>query len=115
MSHKGDIVRLYTINKFITDIENIIKNHGTIEKSVENIEGQYALMLCIAQIGELLNKITTPELKTSLPIKDAVAFRNVIVHNYEHLNIKFTIRTLKESIPELKVKIASLIKDYEKT
>lgn len=34
MSHKGDIVRLYTINKFITDIENIIKNHGTIEKAV---------------------------------------------------------------------------------
>jgi uncharacterized protein with HEPN domain len=114
MSHKGDIVRLYTINKFINDIENIIKNHGTIEEAVENIEGQYALTLCIAQIGELLNKIATPELKASLPIKDAVAFRNVIVHNYEHLNIKFTIRTLKESIPELKVKIASLIKDSEK-
>lgn len=114
MSHKGDIVRLYTINKFINDIESIIKNHGTIEKAVKNIEGQYALMLCIAQIGELLNKITTPELKTNLPVKDAVAFRNVIVHNYEHLNIKFTIRTLQESIPKLKEKIESLIKDYEK-
>ncbi len=113
MSYKGDIVRLYTIRKFITDIETIINNHETVIKAVENMEGQYALMLCIAQIGELLNKITTPELKADLPVKDAVAFRNVIVRNYEHINIKFTVRTLKESIPELKTKISSLIKDYE--
>jgi len=36
-------------------------------------------------------------------------------HNYEHVNIKFTLRTLKESIPELKNKISSIIQDYENT
>jgi len=56
MSHKGDIIRLHSINKYIADIETIIGNHGFVEKALSNMEGQYALMLCIAQIGELLNK-----------------------------------------------------------
>jgi uncharacterized protein with HEPN domain len=115
MSHKGDIIRLHSINKYINDIDAIINNHGCVEKALNNMESQYALMLCIAQIGELLNKIKTPKMKSLLPIKDAVAFRNVIVHNYDHINIKFATRTLKESIPELKDKISSLIKEFEST
>jgi len=115
MSRKGDIILQHSINKYIKDIETIINNHDDAEKDLNNIEGQYALTLCIAQIGELLNKIKTPELKSVLPIKDAVAFRNMIVHNYDHLNIKFTIRTLQESIPDLKNQISTIIEDFDNT
>ena len=115
MSRRSDTARLLKISKYISDIEIIISRHSSAEASLADMEGQYALMLCIAQIGELLNKIVTPEWSNRLPVKYAVAFRNIVVHDYEGININFAIKTLKESIPALKTIILDLIKEYEIT
>lgn len=115
MSHRGDAARLFKISKYISDIEIIVKRHGSPEDSLADMEGQYAIMLCIAQIGELLNKIRSPEWSNRLPVKYAVAFRNIVVHDYEGINMNLAIRTLKESIPALKIIILDLIKEYEIT
>ncbi len=113
MSEKSDIARLETILDFIEDINKIIKRHGTTEKALDDFEGQYALMMCIQQIGELLNKIQAEKYKIVLPIKDAVGFRN-IAHNYDGINYQIAELTIDRKIPELKAIIQTMLENNGK-
>ena len=101
MFSKGDMAKLESILKYIGDIQSIIKRHGSIESSLVDLEGQYSIMMCFMQIGELLNKIESDSLKNTLPIKYAVAFRNIIVHNYDGVDFTLAENTIKNSLPKL--------------
>ncbi len=61
MSHRADLARRERILNYIDDIAEIVKRHRTAEKTLKDKEGQYAVFLCLVQIGELLGKISTPE------------------------------------------------------
>lgn len=109
MSPESDRPRLETILKYIDDIERIIQRHESIEKALLDIEGQYALMLCFIQIGELLNKIKSEEYKAMLPVKFAVGLRNIIVHNYDGIDVQIVKNTIVKSLPELKEKLCAIL------
>ncbi len=113
MSRKGDLARIHKIGKYILDIRTITARHGTAENALEDLEGRYALMMCIAQIGELLNKITSVEMLDKLPVRNAVAFRNVIVHNYDGIITRDAVLTLNENIPSLENSITAIIQEFD--
>ncbi|MFH1098158.1 MAG: HepT-like ribonuclease domain-containing protein [Candidatus Desantisbacteria bacterium] len=70
-------------------------------------------MMCIQQIGETLNKIKSEEYCLVLPIKGAVGFRNVIVHDYDGINLSVVQLTIEQRIPELRKIIQGIMENYQ--
>jgi len=113
MSDRSDYAKLESILEYIENIDIIIARHNSISEALNDIEGQYALLMCIQQIGELMNIIESNELRALLPVKEAVGFRNVIVHNYGGVNLPSTEMTLEKEIPKLKETIKSILENKD--
>lgn len=109
MSRKSDIAKLERIAGLIDDTYEIIGRHGTAESTLKDKEGQYAILMCISQIGELLSKLEADDLIDKLPVREANAMRNVIIHNYEGVNLRIVKRTLYDNLPELRAAVRSIL------
>jgi uncharacterized protein with HEPN domain len=113
MSEKSDKAKLESVLDYIQDIDTIIKRHETIENALLDMEGQYALLMCIQQIGELVNKIESDKYISKIPVKDIVGFRNVVAHNYDGINFRIVENVLGNSIPDLKKLVEELLNDED--
>ena len=114
MSRKADLARLERITSYIDDILTIVDRHGSIDDTLGDMEGQYAVMLCLTQIGEQLGKIQEPSFVAQLPVRMAGGLRNIIVHDYEGVEMTIVGNTISKSLPELKTIIRMLL-DAETT
>lgn len=93
----------------IGDIEKIIGRHGNSEATLKDFEGQYAVLMCLLQIGESLSKIKEKEAVEKLPVDLAYKTRNIIVHNYVGVDMNVVKNILEEDIPDLKKRILELL------
>ena len=109
MSKVSDTSRLEFILEMIEDIEYTIEENHTLKKSLTNRIGKHALLMCLMQIGESLNKIEDETLKDKLPIKGAYDVRNFIAHDYEGVDIGLIENILRYLIPELKETIVAIL------
>ena len=109
MSDVSDASRLEFIVEMIEDIEYIINENTSITQALSNRMGKHALLMCLMQIGESLNKIHDETLKNKLPIKGAYDVRNFIAHDYEGVDIGLIDNILRYLIPELKATIQKLL------
>ena len=109
MSNVSDISRLEFILEMIEDIEYTIKENASLSKALENRIGKHALLMCLMQIGESLNKIQDESLKKELPIKGAYDVRNFIAHDYQGVDLDLLENILRHLIPELKMTIQKIL------
>lgn len=109
MSKISDISRLEFILEMIEDIEYAIKENGSLKSAINNRIGKHALLMCLMQIGESLNKIEDVTLKEKLPIKGAYDVRNFIAHDYEGVDVGLIENILRYLIPEMKETITTLL------
>lgn len=93
----------------IEDIEYTIEENSSLSKALENRIGKHALLMCLMQIGESLNKIESPSLKEKLPIRGAYDVRNFIAHDYEGVDTGLIENILRYLIPELKMTIEEIL------
>ena len=105
MSHRGDIAKLVKTLAYISKIEQIVTRHKNAITALEDLEGQPALLMCLMQIGELLNQLHDIELINKLEVRKIVAFRNIVAHEYESLLIDKTNSIITNNIPVLKSQI----------
>jgi uncharacterized protein with HEPN domain len=108
MSDISDKARLENVLEYIKDIDRIIERHCNIDKALDDFEGEYAILMCMQQIGEMLNKIEKPEFIKVLPVQQAYGFRNVLAHSYGSVNINTVKDTIEKSLPDLKMIILSI-------
>ena len=87
MSLKSDTAKLEQVIAYIDDIIEIVSRHENIVRTLDDIEGQYAVMLCLSQIGELLGKIESVSIIKRLPVRLATGLRNTISHNYDGIDL----------------------------
>lgn len=113
MYKKTDSAKIELIAKYISDIERIIERHGSAEHTIDDYEGEYALMMCLTQIAEAVNKISDSSILTKLDARSIISFRNRIIHNYEGRDKKIILSIIRNDIPELKNKIIELISQFE--
>lgn len=111
MSTKSDTARLEQVVAYIDDINEIIFRHKNVINTLNDLEGQYAVMLCLSQIGELLGKIESGDIAEQLPVRFAVGLRNIISHDYDGIDLTIVETTLLHDIPELRKTIVTLLKD----
>ena len=106
MSKKSDRSRLEFILEMIEDIDYIVEQ-SSITKALDSRISKPAILMCLMQIGETLNKIESTELKAQLPIKGAYDVRNFIAHDYEGVDLALIEHIVRELIPSLR----TIIKD----
>ncbi len=109
MSDQNDMARLEFIQEMISDIEKIIERHGTIDETLDDFEGHHAVLMCLFQIGEALNKIKSVEVRENLPVALAYTMRNIIAHDYIGVNKRVINQTVTDDIPVLKETIKRIL------
>ncbi|MCG9875910.1 MAG: DUF86 domain-containing protein [Leptospiraceae bacterium] len=105
-----DLPRLEFILRMIHISEEIISRHNGIDSALEDIEGQNALLMCVLQVGETLNRIQNKEWRNFLPVKESYGLRNLIAHQYDSVDLSIISEILEFDFPDLKSKITKLLK-----
>lgn len=113
MSRAGDLAKMESILKYIADIETICGRHGSAKAAMDDVEGRYAVLMCVFQIGECLGKMETEDFVRHLPIQAATGMRNILAHNYEGIEGKIAIRTVEDDLPKLRTTIVRILKTGE--
>ena len=99
------------------NITNIVKRHGGITAALEDYEGQMAILMGLAQIGETLKKFDDDIVKRYGLKEDkegAYFTRNYIVHDYEGVDLAFIDNIVRHYLPKLEQKIIALSQNLEK-
>ncbi|MBN2824215.1 MAG: DUF86 domain-containing protein [Campylobacterales bacterium] len=114
MYSQEDIVRLTSIKQKIEDIYKIVERHQSIVKSLEDFEGQPAILMLIVAISEQfvkLHKKNSAILENfdAMDIKGMIHVRNYIAHEYDGVNLAIIEDDLRENMPRIKKIIDSII------
>lgn len=115
MSKKSLNAKVDFMLEMCENIEEITNRHGGIVKTLEDFEGQMAVLMGLSQIGETLKKLDDEIVVKYDLVKDkegAYYTRNYIVHDYEGVDLGFIENILRVYLPTLKNKIVSMQNDY---
>jgi len=99
------------IIEMIERIDFIVNRHKGVVNALNDIEGQMAILMAIAQIGETLQKIDDKILEKYNLLEDkkgAYYTRNYIVHDYEGVNLGYIEKIIRDFLPELKEKMLKI-------
>jgi len=99
------------ILEMIERVEIIVKRHNGVVNALRDIEGEMAILMAIAQIGESLKKLPDELLEKYDLLEDkrgAYYTRNYIVHDYEGVNLAFVENIVRKYLPSLKEKMIKI-------
>lgn len=111
MSKLSVDAKIEFILEMINNIEEIIKRHNGIVDTLDDFEGQMAILMGLSQIGETLKKIPDDIINKNDLKEDkegAYYTRNYIVHDYEGIDLGFIESILREYLPSLKNKLTNI-------
>ncbi len=97
------------VQKFMEDF--------TLEDLRGDQKTQYAVVRGFEIIGEATKNIpaSVKNAHKDIPWKDMMTMRNKLIHEYFGVNIGVVWKTMNEDLPDLKIKIASILKDLKIT
>ena len=110
----NDVSVLRTIVKYCTDIENAMNRFGNDKSSfLEDIEYQYTCSFCIAQVGEVVKRLSfeLTEKYTEIEWSDIAKMRDFLNHSYHNINLSTVWETMTKDIPSLKEACERIIGD----
>ena len=108
MSKKSDEAKIEFIIEMLENIDKIVSRHNGVVNALEDFEGQMAILMAVAQVGETLNKLDNEFLKKCDLLEDkegAYYTRNYIVHNYDGVDLYLIEDLIKNYFPILKEKL----------
>lgn len=111
MSNTSINAKIEFILEMIENIEKIIERHNGIVDTLDDFEGQMAILMGLSQIGETLKKLPNEIVEKYDLKKDkegAYYTRNYIVHDYEGVDLGFIENILRVYLPNLKEKIFNI-------
>lgn len=98
--------------KYCSDIDFLMKKYQyDFGAYKEDISFQYACNMCIIQIGELVSRLSDEflEMHTQIPWHAIKAMRNLHAHDYERVDLSIVWNTLREDIPELRMRLEKIL------
>ena len=97
------------VQKFMEDF--------TLEDLRGDQKTQYAVVRGFEIIGEATKNIpaSVKNAHKDIPWKDMMTMRNKLIHEYFGVNIGVVWKTMNEDLPDLKIKIANILKDLKIT
>lgn len=105
-----DRIIIQKIISYIDDVESYVEGLDA-RKFLEDKKTITACAFSVSQIGELVKQMSEDTINTysDIPWNSIKGMRNRIVHNYENVDLSVLWGTIKESLPELKIKLAEII------
>lgn len=112
-------------NRNVDVLKHMIKYCDQIEETVVRFGNDYelflndniyknAVALCVLQIGELTTKLTD-DFKTAytgVPWTQIKAMRNIVAHNYGHIDAEILWETIGHDIPDLKKYCEKIVNQF---
>ena len=107
-----DELILKKIIRYCNDIDSILKqiDYQFVRYETETVY-QYALSMCLLQIGELVNHCSQEliDANPDIPWNYARAMRNLYAHDYDSARLDVVWETLVDDIPAMKAQILQLL------
>ena len=115
MSSTTDKTKLLFIIEKIDDIFAYKEEYKTLEALLNAKIGFDATNMCIMQIGESLNKLSSEiqNKNKELPIRESYLTRNYIAHDYESVNKLIIEMIIREQLPLLKKQLQEILKELK--
>ncbi|MCL2212636.1 MAG: DUF86 domain-containing protein [Oscillospiraceae bacterium] len=113
MNMNRDKVILKKIIDYADDIEGFISDDKlSKELFVNDVKSQYAINMCVLQIGEIANKFSAEFIlkHTYIPWKKIISLRHKVVHSYYKINMDEIWDIATNHIPELKQECKKILK-----
>jgi len=107
---KDNLVYLKQISEFIVNIEEYAEDLNYNDFEVD-YKTQDAIIRKLELIGEAANRLSYEfiDLHPSFPVKQAIAIRNKLIHEYEEVDIKIIWDTIKNDLPIVKSSIENIL------
>ena len=110
--NRVDKIVVEKIIGYCDDIEeNMNQINATYEIYLTNKMFRYACDMCVLQIGELIKRLSE-DFKgrhSEIPWHSIKAMRNVLVHEYEVVNLESAWKDLTRDVPELKSRLELIL------
>ena len=113
MSPRDELI-LSKLIRYCGDIASILEQIGFQFSRYENeVVYQYALSMCLLQIGELVNHLSGELLaaRPEIPWKYARAMRNLCAHDYDSARPDIVWATLTDDIPAFRKQLEALLEE----
>lgn len=107
---KNNLVYLRQIVEYVSVIEEYVGGVKFIEFEKNGLL-QDAVIRKIELIGEAARKLSPlfwDKYRKKLPLAEAVSTRNRLIHEYDDIDLEIIWNTVKEDLPELKIKIEEM-------
>lgn len=105
MNHKErDLLIIEKMHKYCNEINEAHSTFGnSYERFKNNSVYKNAVCLCLMQIGELSTKLSDEfkESNDNMPWKQIRGMRNVVAHEYGHIDDEIVWETIEDGIPSL--------------
>lgn len=110
----NDSKKLHFILEKLKDIETFKKRFNSLDELLNDKMGFDAILMCLLQIGESLNKINQSYASLDKnDMKGAYDVRNFIAHDYEGVNKSIVESIIREHTIKLKLTIESILKEED--
>lgn len=100
-----DKQRIEKIKEYCEDIQTTVSRYGDAFAIFQmDQDYQRSTSFCILQIGELVNGLTEEfrkETKSRIQWQQIKAMRNIVVHDYGHIDLEVVWSVITLNIPEL--------------
>ena len=115
MKSKDRIIIQKIIN-YIGDVEGYVKKLNA-KDFLDDKKTISACAFIVSQIGEIVKEISDETIHkyNNIPWNSIKGMRNRIVHDYENVDLSVLWGTIKESLPDLKVKHQDIILNDKET
>ena len=113
---QNDCVTIRKMILYCDQIDKLMDRFGRNPDAFRNdFAYQYAVGMCILQIGELVNRLTPDALaeNTQIPWRLIRAMRNTFAHDYERTKLSIVWYTMIEDIPALRRQLTSILDGAE--
>ncbi|KKQ75378.1 MAG: hypothetical protein US96_C0012G0007 [Candidatus Woesebacteria bacterium GW2011_GWB1_38_5b] len=107
---KDDILYLNHVIKACEEIASFIKSINK-EQFLHDSLIQNAVLHQLSILGEALNN-TSNQFKTNhseIPWREIVGMRNIVIHDYDRVNVEVVWNTVSRDIPQLKLQIKEIL------
>ena len=109
---QADRVILKKIVSYCDDITDMVMELDNESEAFEQQKTyQYAVSMCILQIGELVAKLSDEgtSMLPEVPWRAIRGMRNIYAHNYERTKLSTLWQTVTEDIPKLREQLQSVL------
>jgi uncharacterized protein with HEPN domain len=117
MYNERSIDRIQIIKKKITFIQNIVREHGSVIRALEDEENSRAsILMHLTSIAEQFDKLLhAGELEIlshfeKQDIKGSYDLRNFIAHDYEGIDLHVIEKVITERLPIINEAIKTILK-----